>query len=314
MADGKITRELVVARYNEDIAWVAQSPMPTIVYNKGNELDSAFGAKYVKMENFGREGHTYLYHILKNWDNLADITIFTQGDPIKHSPDFLKLLNRTFLTVQPFSFMWTEEADIPPAKFREKYRQYWVDGCRVYVQYLNREFISILPQYFYDPGIASTKHIVRKTYNLKREVSLLEYYWKRIFGDDSPPALIPFSYAGIFSVPKDVIRSRDRSVYENCMRLVLEYHENGFFLERLWLSIFRYNETEQNRYLALMKKPVKDYDYYMIDKINEILFPKKNTFSAFCSKPLRNKITSIYNLIRRCIHSFYQYLLGPLRK
>ena len=32
------------------------------------------------MPNVGRESHTYLYHIVENYDNMADWTVFTQSE------------------------------------------------------------------------------------------------------------------------------------------------------------------------------------------------------------------------------------------
>lgn len=35
--------------------------------------------KIIPLPNRGREGHSYLHHIVENYDNLADITIFLPG-------------------------------------------------------------------------------------------------------------------------------------------------------------------------------------------------------------------------------------------
>ena len=53
-----------------------------IVYNKGinsNYYKSNNFLKEVKIPNVGRESHTYLYHIINNYNNLKDITIFLHG-------------------------------------------------------------------------------------------------------------------------------------------------------------------------------------------------------------------------------------------
>ena len=50
-----------------------------ICYNKGPKLpDNCFTetCKVVNLDNVGRCDHTYLYHIIKNYNNLAPITIF----------------------------------------------------------------------------------------------------------------------------------------------------------------------------------------------------------------------------------------------
>jgi UDP-galactopyranose mutase len=71
----KVKYEIVVARYNENLDWLKDYLFITKIYNKGNdEINNSY-----KIKNVGRESHTYLYHIIQNYDNLADITFFTQG-------------------------------------------------------------------------------------------------------------------------------------------------------------------------------------------------------------------------------------------
>jgi len=66
--------EIVVARYNENLSWLKKLPKDIIitVYNKGND---DINIPSIKLPNIGRESHTYLYHIIKNYNNLADQTI-----------------------------------------------------------------------------------------------------------------------------------------------------------------------------------------------------------------------------------------------
>jgi len=82
---------IVVARYNEDLEWT-KIFSNVIVYNKGNPLSDEFNEKY--LNNVGREGHTYYKHIYDNYDNLADYTIFLQGNPFDHSPNIISNLNK----------------------------------------------------------------------------------------------------------------------------------------------------------------------------------------------------------------------------
>lgn len=76
--------EIVVARYNEDLNWMNESPFNKFrytVYNKGvNELFmKKYVTKTIPLPNVGRCDHTYLYHIVHNFDNLAQITVFFPG-------------------------------------------------------------------------------------------------------------------------------------------------------------------------------------------------------------------------------------------
>jgi hypothetical protein len=72
--------EIVVARYNENIEWTKNYLNYITLYNKGDDIiDNA-----IPLKNIGREPHTYLHHIINNYDNLANYTIFLQGNPFDH--------------------------------------------------------------------------------------------------------------------------------------------------------------------------------------------------------------------------------------
>lgn len=82
-----LKRELVVAVYKDKIDWLIERK------NKFNNLEkiSAYNKferndfDYIcELPNIGRESHTYLYHIIKNYNNLADFTTFVQGSPWPH--------------------------------------------------------------------------------------------------------------------------------------------------------------------------------------------------------------------------------------
>jgi hypothetical protein len=81
---------IVVARYNESVEWTTQF-LNVIIYNKGTPLPNKFNQ--ILLNNVGREGHTYYKHIYDNYDNLADYTIFLQGNPFDHSPNIISNLN-----------------------------------------------------------------------------------------------------------------------------------------------------------------------------------------------------------------------------
>jgi len=76
--------ELVVARHNEDLAWLRRVPRDFIVtiYNKGDEIPETH-----PLPNVGREAHTYLHHLAERYETLAGVTVFVQGHPFDHAPD-----------------------------------------------------------------------------------------------------------------------------------------------------------------------------------------------------------------------------------
>jgi hypothetical protein len=75
--------EIVISRYNENLEWLKNSSFDNYsitIYNKGIN-DNFYNNNYnvIKLENIGRCDHTYFYHIINNYDNLADITLFLPG-------------------------------------------------------------------------------------------------------------------------------------------------------------------------------------------------------------------------------------------
>lgn len=81
--------EVIVARYNEEISWLNNDIFrghSITCYNKGDPLPHIDSYKVVDLPNVGRCDHTFLYHVIQNYDNLADVTCFLPGscmDPHK---------------------------------------------------------------------------------------------------------------------------------------------------------------------------------------------------------------------------------------
>ena len=77
--------EIVISRYNEDLKFLEDSSFAKYeitIYNKGNNDDFYKPPnlkKTVKLENVGSCDYTYIYHIIENYENLSDITIFLPG-------------------------------------------------------------------------------------------------------------------------------------------------------------------------------------------------------------------------------------------
>lgn len=82
--------DIVIAKYKEDISWTKGLDVRfnPIIYNKDEDSQD-----YIKLPNLGRESQTYTYHIITNYDNLADFTIFTQANFYPHHDKFLEEIN-----------------------------------------------------------------------------------------------------------------------------------------------------------------------------------------------------------------------------
>lgn len=79
-------KQLVVAWYKEDISWLGDLDCfdDIIVYRKGDITPPDLRCNFIDLPNVGREAHTHIHHIVNNYDNLYDITMFIQGDPFPH--------------------------------------------------------------------------------------------------------------------------------------------------------------------------------------------------------------------------------------
>tara|TARA_B100001287_G_C22603998_1_gene491785 strand:+ start:191 stop:838 length:648 start_codon:yes stop_codon:yes gene_type:complete len=65
-----------------------------IVYNKsGYEIMLKNHTIQKHLDNIGREGATYLNHIINNYNNLSEYTIFMQDDTNDHISDYNKFIN-----------------------------------------------------------------------------------------------------------------------------------------------------------------------------------------------------------------------------
>ena len=110
-----MTKQLILARYNEKVDWVKNLPpdIEVIIYNKGRHEGN-------NLPNIGREAHTYLHHLCNG--KLADRMVFAQADPFYHCGNhfvnnltvflngnkaFQSLSNDT-LTILPTGNRWEE--------------------------------------------------------------------------------------------------------------------------------------------------------------------------------------------------------------
>ncbi|CAK9087047.1 unnamed protein product [Durusdinium trenchii] len=97
--------QLVVARYDEDLRWLDALPqVPTVIYNRGDEQSRLLpkareNLRILHQRNRGREDQVFLQHIHKNYDHLAQATVFLQGWPFGHCPGFLRAVRRALTAV-----------------------------------------------------------------------------------------------------------------------------------------------------------------------------------------------------------------------
>jgi len=78
--------DIIVARFAKDVSWTNQFKNSRIfVYDKSSDKND-----YIKLPNIGRESHTFLYHIIKNYDDMSDYLCFLQDNPFDHIRNDIK--------------------------------------------------------------------------------------------------------------------------------------------------------------------------------------------------------------------------------
>lgn len=88
---------IVVSKYKENVEWLSDyiDKYPIFLYDKGGEYlnyNKSINVNY--LDNIGRESHTYLNHIIENYESLTDYVIFTQGNYKDHIKSFDKLIKK----------------------------------------------------------------------------------------------------------------------------------------------------------------------------------------------------------------------------
>ena len=88
-----MTKELVIAKYDKNVSWIQdiKSDVTITIYNKN--IKNLQDGDIVIHPNVGRCVHTFFYHIVKNYNTLADLTFFSQDYPFDHIPNYIDVIN-----------------------------------------------------------------------------------------------------------------------------------------------------------------------------------------------------------------------------
>jgi hypothetical protein len=261
--------EIVIARYNENLEWVLNIPKEykIYVYNKSNNINelnyikNVKNLKIIQQPNIGRESHTYLTHIINNYNNLSDKIVFTQGDPIFHNEKFIELLNNheKFDIIQPLSAYY-DKTTTPPKEILNKTKNLWLDNLPIHLDYTDIQFRTMYPYYYYTWNEVII-NAINDRYDLydyiKNELNIKNIRKKY---------LIPFCYAAIFSVTKKIIHTRTIEFYNKILNFLIydkqimlnkKIIDNGYIIERLWMSIFNYQKFSK-KYIKIKSKKYKN--------------------------------------------------------
>ncbi|MBI4804705.1 MAG: DUF3431 domain-containing protein [Desulfovibrio sp.] len=205
------TVEVVVARYQEDASWVRGMGLPCVVYDKSGQPGPH------ALPNIGRESHTYLSHIVAQYPDYADFTVFLQADPFKHTG---------------------QGADTATLKARIE------QNVRLQVKFTGFAHFKLKCDRLGRPhGMADPeKKGLWKGWG--KDIPVGEVYGK-LFSGDVPETFLVTAPAGQLFVCRERILARPKAFYERALKLVVDdpddEHNTGHAFERLWQVVFNGN-------------------------------------------------------------------------
>lgn len=231
--------DFVIARYNENVDWAQYLPGHVFIYNKGsNDIQiSGDNISIIQLQNVGREGHTYLHHIIQNYKYLAKTTVFLQGNPFDHSNHLLQLVRQynDFSEFQPLSTYY-QKGKIPPASISDKYTE-TLYGSE-YATYHIKSDLQLVD--FHDHPLEIWTCRVYKSKH--KCTDIIPHFLARCRLDVPPRPVYSFVFAALFAVSCNRIRKYKVEQYTRIKEELLRYHPqggvDGYVLERLWPTIF----------------------------------------------------------------------------
>jgi hypothetical protein len=210
--------EIVIAQYNEKIDFVEKPPFLAhniIVYNKGPSTPTCPDCvKIETLSNVGKCDHTYLYHIIHNYDNLADVTVFLSGSCMMHGLKQKKTL-KTIEYVEK-----TRNSVFIGKGYNNVYKDLYGFKLNQYLT-ANRE-----------------NQLLNNDTSLKPcKIRPFGKWYNSLFGN-LKTTLVDFT--SIFAVSRNHIHQHSKSYYENLISFIDNdiSPECGHYIERSWVAVF----------------------------------------------------------------------------
>ena len=206
----------------EDLDWLEEYKnidfRHIYIYNKGLLEIPNINREFIeiKLDNIGKCDHTYLYHIITNYEKISDVTIFTTGSaslPIK-TKQLRIVINNSIKTMD--TVFWAPE---------------YIDKN---VRYDKYNFT--LDEY-------NSTHNNNKNTNkednkiMKSLVRPFGLWYDKFFRNIT---INKINYGGIFSVSKHHILQHSLLYYNNLINQFPNHSnpEVGHYFERSWIAVF----------------------------------------------------------------------------
>ncbi len=216
-----------ISHYNGDISWVNNLKKENyIIYNKSGVDINHITDNYISINNIGYNLYSYLEFIIKNYDNLPNVTVFCKDNLFSRHINielFLRLIKQKKFT----SF----------EKVLDK------NNFPINLNISDNGFVEINNSWY--------------KFNFPRKYfSEYNQFYSYIFKCNYLPDFIRFSPGANYIVPKENILLRTKNFYKNLIKFI-DYSEiscESHFLERSLITIFDSNvesSDDMNRLLTI---------------------------------------------------------------
>jgi hypothetical protein len=210
--------DIVVSQYNENIDFLNTTPFSKhniICYSKGIKQPKCPNCvEIIPLTNVGKCDHTYLYHIINNYDNLANVTIFLPGSCLMNDIKRYK----TYKTIQYVE--QTNNTVFIGANYNNVYKDLY-----------NFKLDS------YGTTNKENRQLNQDTKLKPCEIRPFGKWYNNNFGNMKTTLV---DYTSIFAVAKNHIHQHPRSYYEKLISYIDSdvSPECGHYVERAWVAIF----------------------------------------------------------------------------
>ena len=217
--------ELVIARFQEDLSWIKELPdifSKIIIYNKGNPIEIEIPKSEIHMlPNLGRDTHSYLYHVITNYNSLADITIFSLGSAWSTEGKKIQLLETIRILYHTYKSVICFTVQRDPDIIKEIYN-FKIDEYKI----TNEE------NFKYNPD---TK------LDLCEDRPLGKWFCKH-FPNETLSCIF---YLSIFAASKEDIHKRPIEFYKIFVdKLAIQKNpEVSHYFERVWKNVFSIDDS-----------------------------------------------------------------------
>jgi hypothetical protein len=234
----------------ETLDWIIKIPpeFEIFIYNKGDKVTEPHllqkAHHIIDRPNVGRESETYIHHMLTNLKNGNGFTVFAQGDPFEHSPDFLRILSswREWDDLQPMTWQWRADHNLPPLVLLNAYEQSLSGRSRI-----RPERFSLMtwnPAGFFDQGAYRTAvDYLRLNGGLPEGTNIAAHFLRLCRLNEMAERAQGhqfgiFCYGAIFAVRNELVRKlplESKTLLHSASKGAINY---GYILERMWLHLF----------------------------------------------------------------------------